>query len=385
MNAIDTIEVGSKVQGADNISLDKVDAELNLRLQMAQLDAKEPVRRVRMSNLIIYCSQTDMACEAGLHVPEIVALHPARVTLLIAESEAIPGDIRASILVRKIRNDPRLVSEQVTLHAGGSMIDQLPFAVRGLLIGDLPTNLWWASSTPPPFAGRLLTDLADHAQQMIYDSRGWTEPNRAVAAAASWLEKFERDSEHGRWRIASDVNWRRLKTWRWILTQGLDPSTAPGILESISEIKIEHGPHAVTQAWLIAGWLTSRLGWHYQASRLRDNVEIAFQFRTDHGWVTLRIDRMPDGPSEIQKIEISCGFEGQDGQLEFSIEGSRLSVTNVGKSEAPRTVTLPSQRIGELLGRQLSDREPDPVFRQSMQVAQQLARHLVGDPGDFSH
>jgi len=385
MNAIDTIEVGAPVQGASDIPLDKVEAELNARLQIAQLDAKEPVRRVRMSNLIIFCSQTDLACEAEKHVPEIVGYHPARVTLLIAEPEATSGTVRASILVRKVRNDPRLVSEQVTLHAGGSMIDQLPFAVRGLLIGDLPTNLWWACSTPPPFAGRLLGELADHAQQLIYDSRGWTEANRGVAATSSWLEKFERDAEHGQWRIASDINWRRLKTWRRILTQGLDPGTAPGILDSISEVTIEHGPHAVTQAWQVAGWLASRLGWHYQASRLRDNVEIAFQFRTDHGWVTLRIDRVPTGPSQIQKIKISCGFEGQGGQLDFAIEDNRLSVTNVGKDETPRTVALPSQRIGELLGRQLSDREPDPIFRQSMRVAQQLARHVVGDPSEGSH
>ncbi len=384
MNVIDTIEVGASVQGASEIPLDKVEAELNSRLQVAQLDAKAPVRRVRMSNLIIYCSETDRACEAEDNVPEIVGYHPARVTLLIAEPQATSGVVRASILVRKVRNDPRLVSEQVTLRAGGSMIDQLPFAVRGLLVGDLPTNLWWACTTPPPFAGRLLDELAGHAQQVIYDSQGWTEPNRAVGATSSWLEGFERDAEHGQWRIASDINWRRLKTWRRILTQGLDPITAPGVLETISEITIEHGPHAVTQAWQIAGWLASRLGWHYQASRLRDNVEIAFQFRTAHGWVTLRIDRLPTGPSQIQKIKVSCGFEGQGGQLDFSIEDNRLSVTNVGKREAPRTVALPSQRIGELIGRQLSDREPDPVFRQSMQVAQQLARHLVGDPFEES-
>ena len=260
------------------------------------------------------------------------------------------------------------------------MIDQLPFAVRSLLIGDLPTNLWWACSIPPPFAGKLLADLAGSVQQLIYDSRGWIEPNQGVASTSTWLDGFERGSEHGRWRIASDINWRRLKTWRRILTQGLDPASAPGFLDKISEVTIEHGPHGVTQAWQIAGWLASRMGWHYQASKFHDNVEIAFQFRAPHGWVTLRIDRLTTGPSAIQRIKISAGFEGQDGELEFSIEDNRLSVCHVGKDETPRTVTLPSQRLGELIGRQLSDREPDPIFRESMRLAQKLARHVVGDP-----
>ena len=380
MNPIDTIEVGKPIERAGDIPLDKVEVELAARLQLAQIDARGPVRRVRMSNLVIFCTHDDMACDAEALVPEIVAFHPARVTLLMAEHDASGGTLRASILVRKVANDPRLVSEQVTLKAGGPMVEQLPYAVRSLLIGDLPTNLWWASTTPPPFAGGILDELADDAQQLIYDSRGWVDPNRAMAAASDWLDAFERDAEHGRWRIASDVNWRRLKTWRRILTQGLDPATAPGVLASIAEITIEHGPHAVTQAWQVAGWLASRLGWQYQASRLRDNVEIAFQFRAPHGYVTLRIDRVPHGPPEIRKIRISCGFEGLGGVLDFTIEENRLSVARVGTDEAPRTVALPSQRPGEILGRQLSDREPDPVFRQSMRVAQQLARHLVGDP-----
>ncbi len=55
MNSIDTIEVGAPVEGGRDIPLDKVETELNARLQLAQLDARAPVRRVRMSNLIIFC------------------------------------------------------------------------------------------------------------------------------------------------------------------------------------------------------------------------------------------------------------------------------------------------------------------------------------------
>jgi hypothetical protein len=64
--------------------------------------------------------------------------------------------------------------------------------------------------------------------------------------------------------------------------------------------------------------------------------------------------------------------------LDFACEGeNRLAVATVGAEVASRTVTAPAQRIAELIGRQLSDREPDAVFRESMKVAQQLARHVV--------
>ncbi len=371
-------EVGAPDDATPHVPLDQVEAELGRRLKAAQADADGPVHRARMSNLIIYCSEADHACRAEQQVPEIVAFHPARVILLIGDAVATTGDVTATVRVRKVKADSRLVSEQITLHAGGRMVEKLAFAVRGLLIGDLPTNLWWACSTPPPAAGPLLNDLADHAQQVIYDSLGWADPNGAVAATSTWLEAFERGPEAGRWRIASDLTWRRLKTWRRLLTQGLDPASAPGVLTSVSEVVIEHGPHAVTQAWQLAGWLTSRLGWTYEASKLRPNVEIAFRFRAPHGWVVLRIDRLPEGPPEVHRVRVSCGFEGQGGALEFVAESpERLAVIPQGVDVQPRTVTARPQRVAELIGRQLSDRDPDPIFRESTGVAQHLARRVV--------
>ncbi len=379
MASVDAFEVGNPVgeAGAD-VPLGKVEAELTRRLEAARVDASGPLRRVRMSNLIIYCNRLDHACEAEAEVPRIVAFHPSRVLLLVVDPAGPAEGVTAGVLVRRVAADPRLVSEQITLRAGGSAIEKLPFAVRSLLIGDLPTNLWWACSTPPPLASPILDELAEPAQQMIYDSLGWSEPNRAVAATSTWLDRFERDDRSGRWRIASDLTWRRLKAWRRLLSQGLDPSAAPGVLGRISEVVIEHGPHAVTQAWQVAGWLASRLGWVYQASRVRPNVEIAFQFRTPTGQVVLRIDRLPDGEPDLRRVRVLCGFEGQDGVLDFRVDSpDRLSVTPDGVAAQPRTVAIPSQRIGDLIGRQLSDRDPDPIFRETMKVAQRLAEHVA--------
>ena len=378
MSIIEAIEIGNPARNTAEVPLGRVDAELNRRVQATRGEGLGPVRRVRMSNLIIYCSRADHACAAEAEVPRIVAYHPARVLLLVVDPAAEVAEVKASVLVRQIAADTRLVSEQVTLRAGGPASEKLPFAVRSLLIGDLPTNLWWACSTPPPLASPILGALADQAQQVIYDSLGWTEPNRGVAATSSWLGRFERDNSAGRWRIASDLTWRRLKAWRRLLSQGLDPASAPGVLGNISEVIIEHGPHAVTQAWQVAGWLASRLGWAYNASRIRDAVEIAFQFRTPGGPVVLRIDRLAEGPSEIRRVRVLCGFEGQDGVIDFAVESAdRLAVTPQGVAVQPRTVAIPTGRIGDLIGRQLSDRDPDPIFRETMKVAQRLAEHVA--------
>ena len=376
MTTLDATQTTPPDRASTEVPLGRVEAELTSQLKAAQPGFEAPLQRVRMSNLIIYCNCVDHLCRAETVVPAIIASHPARVLLLLADPAGSKEDITASVLVRRVDDHRRLASEQVTLRASGSSIGRLPFAVRSLLIGDLPTNLWWACSTPPPLAGPILENLAEHAEQVVYDSLGWDDPNRGVANGSTWLGKFERDPSQGRWRVASDVNWRRLKFWRRLLSQALDPASSPGLLGGIDEVVIEHGPHAVTQAWLISSWLASRLGWSYQASKLQPNVEIAVRFVAPHGMVSLRIDRLADGPSEIRRLRVSAGSLGG---LEFASEGGdRLSVTPQDAAVAPRTVTVQPQPIADLVARQLSDREPDPVFRESMKVAQQLARHVVG-------
>ena len=44
--------------------------------------------------------------------------------------------------------------------------------------------------------------------------------------------------------MASDLNWRRLKYWRRLLLQALEPASAPGAAETVSEVLVEHGPAA---------------------------------------------------------------------------------------------------------------------------------------------
>src|SRR5207253_9666149 len=117
---------------------------------------------------------------------------------------------------------------------------------------------------------------------------GWAEPARGVAGTATWLARFEHAAGEGVWSVASDLNWRRLKYWRRLLGQALDPAAAPGALDSISEVLVEHGPHAVVQAWELVSWLAARLGWQVEAGAMQPGVEIDWQFAAPHGKVNVR-------------------------------------------------------------------------------------------------
>ena len=362
------------------VALRDVEAELTRQLKFLQKPGEASVYRAHMSNLVIFCDRADEAEAVATTIPEIVASHPARVILAVGEAGVDSRDVAATLQVRALRagEGPRVFSEQITLRAAGRCVDHLPYAVRGLLIGDLPTNIWWASHQPPPLAGPLLHDLAERAQQVIFDSLAWNDPNRGVYATSGWLAKFEHEPGSGKLRIASDLNWRRLKTWRRLLSQALDPASAPGALGSITEVAMEHGPHAVTQAWQLASWLASRLGWRVQGGRLQEGVELSWQLIAPHGPLRLRIRRHETGPPEVSRVRITCLLEGVPAALAFEDEDGRLSAKPEGIDAAARTLTDPTQSIAELVVRQLTDRERDPVFIESMSVAHVLARSALG-------
>jgi glucose-6-phosphate dehydrogenase assembly protein OpcA len=385
-----TTQLGGVVEA---VPLHKVEAELARQMSAGKDGHQGPVRRARMSNLVIFCNNNELADNIAPAVPAIIAEHPARVLFLIGDAAAESAPVTAATNVwypgDSANGEGQCVcSEQVTLRAGGHQVERLPFAVRGLLIGDLPTNVWWAAPVPPPQAGPFLYDLAEHAQQIIYDSIGWLEPARGVAATASWLTQFERGvplspaspppSARERGRVAADLNWRRLKYWRRLLAQTLDPMSSPGALESITEVLVEHGPHAVIQAWELVSWLASRLGWQVLTGKVNPGTEITWRVQalSDRN-VAVRICRLAEGPSEVRRVRIACSMGGKASAFNVRVEDDRrLAVLPEGFEGAARTITVPPQTLADLVGRQLSDRERDPVFRDSMAVAQIFARSV---------
>jgi glucose-6-phosphate dehydrogenase assembly protein OpcA len=366
---------------AIEVPLRDVERELDRQLKQAQGPGEAPVVRARMSNLMIFCDDAAAAGRVAAEVPAIVAIHPARVLLLVSEPGRASDTLTATVQTRvhRVGSGLRAFSELITLRGDGASGRHLGSAVLRLFVGDLPINLWWAAAQPPALAGALLHDLAEEADQVIYDSLDWPEPARGLSAMSSWLERFERGPGQGRYRVASDLTWRRLKPWRSLVAQALDPLAHPGILPTVTEVLVEHGPHSVLAAWGLASWLTLWLGGRVAAVRVQPGVEISWTLDSPQGPRQMRIRRLCDRPPGIHRVRVGCVLCGGPGALDMVPEGDRrLSILPVGGPDAaPRTVAVGPQPLAELVGRQLSDRERDPVFRQTMAVAQALAQSVL--------
>lgn len=356
------------------VALKDVERELKRQMQALQSNgSSQAFQRARMSNFVAFCDDLERSIQFNEQVPSISTVHPARTILLVGE----PGPDRPVTARVTVRPLPRgsgcgACAEMVTLHAGGGMVERLPFAVRALLIGDLPVNLLWSSHIPPPLAGVLMHELSDLSQQVIYDSLGWPDPARGMVATAAWLEQMERPE--GRWRVASDLNWRRLKSWRRLLAQALESASGLGEAASVSEVIVEHGPHALVQGWLLASWLMLQLGATPKGGMMTPGLETAWRFHTPRHDITVRVRRREDGPASVRRVRLAM----QPAAVVLTEETpQRLSMELEGMGTAARTISMPAFTAVDLIGRQLSDRERDQTFRQTMRVAQAMAQSIL--------
>jgi glucose-6-phosphate dehydrogenase assembly protein OpcA len=326
-----------------------------------------------MANLVILCRNSLEEAEITQEIPAIVAQHPSRVLLLVADANRQSAGLEAFVRAhyRLIEEGQQIYSEHVTVRAGSAGIRRLPSTVRSLLLGDLATALWWATPEAPPLFGALFDELAELADQVIYDSVAWTDPLRQLIVTANWVGR-------GHTQIIADLAWRRPKLWRRLIAQSLDPAYAPGGLEGITDIQIEHGPHALTQAWLLIGWLALRLGWQPQGGRVAPGPEVNWHFVWPHGAPRVCIRRLASGAAQLSTLRVVTRMAGHPVTFHFRAENaSRVSVFAEGFGDRMLSLTGPAQSRAEMVARQLPDLAHDRLFEESVALARTMAESVL--------
>jgi hypothetical protein len=168
--------------------------------------------------------------------------HPSRSILLFPEPDAGTNRIDATVSLEcySLAEVDRLVcSEVIELQLLGTLAKAPASIVEPLLISDLPVFLRWRGE--PPWGAQELEQLIEIVDRLIVDSTEWDDvpyPYRRLAA-------------HFDETAVSDIAWARTTRWRHLLA-----SLWPDIAD-VSTIRVTG---TAAQAWLLCGWLRSRLG-----------------------------------------------------------------------------------------------------------------------------
>ena len=168
--------------------------------------------------------------------------HPSRTILLFPEPNADDNRIDARAEVERWDvpdTDRGLVTEVVELTLRGSRAEAPASVVEPLLISDLPVFLRWRGE--PPWGAQELEQLVGLTDRLIVDSIEWDEVPGPYERLA---ELFPRCA-------ASDIAWARTSRWR---------SHLATLWPAIADVRTVRVHGTAAQAWLLCGWLRSRLG-----------------------------------------------------------------------------------------------------------------------------
>jgi glucose-6-phosphate dehydrogenase assembly protein OpcA len=168
--------------------------------------------------------------------------HPSRTILLFPEPGADDNRIDARAEVERWEvpdTDRGLVTEVVELTLRGSRARAPASIVEPLLISDLPVFLRWRGE--PSWEGPELEQLVGVTDRLIVDSTEWDEVPGSYSRLAELFTHC----------AASDIAWARTSRWRAHLA-----TLWPGL----ADVRTVRVRGTAAQAWLLCGWLRSRLG-----------------------------------------------------------------------------------------------------------------------------
>jgi glucose-6-phosphate dehydrogenase assembly protein OpcA len=168
--------------------------------------------------------------------------HPSRTILLFPELNADDNRIDARAQVERWEvpdTDRLLVTEVVELTLRGSRAKAPASIVEPLLISGLPVFLRWRGE--PSWGAPELEQLIDVTDRLIVDSTEWDD---LPASYPRLTRLFPRCA-------TSDIAWARTSRWRSHLA-----TLWPGLAD-VQTVRVRG---TAAQAWLLCGWLRSRLG-----------------------------------------------------------------------------------------------------------------------------
>lgn len=382
------------------VSLDKIESQIReLWRNVANAaytrgsGAGQSVTMAQVLNLLVMSGSHDEANEYIGDTEKITGRHPCRVIAMVEDPKGADEPVQAWVSMYcqvPPAGGRQVCCEQVAIVSSGNALRQVPAAVLPLLISDLPVFLWWPSGAP--FDDYIFRQLADSIDRLILDSSTFENPEGILSRIATMLRT--------NWAhiAGTDMNWGRLTYWREIIAGFFDPPTLRPYLDQINKVTIEYampagsGPVNRAQAYMIAGWLASRLGWQPTdvAQRLvhsRDQLPPTVHLLLRGGKRTINVEIAPKAHKAVVSGNICSlrlevfGAQGGTGQreacFEMSLAGDAAEPgtawTNVeiaGIEPTNRNIHMDELSRADLLDQELEVYSHDHVYEEAM--------HMVG-------
>jgi len=368
--------------GAQATSIDALEREL-ARLRRAAvahaMERGQTLARASVLNLVVYSEREVHARRAARTVADLALRHPSRAIVLLGDRDrsGVVASVQLHCHVPQSDGAQPVLYEQIMARVRGDFDERVASVVIPLLVPDLPVFLWWTGT--PPRDARHLDDLVALADRFIIDSADFARPDHTLPEVA-------RLARH---RVAiTDLNWARLTHWRELIAQFFDVPAWRPFLDGVTGIRagfavdMDGRDIHPSQALLLLGWLSSRLGWRpVEALAPAEAGGLLFRMgRADGAPIMVRLrprfERGLDaGDVSGIRIQATHAREAAEFVIKRAPDERHATATAIigGVVRSERVVPLPALGIRELLGEELAIALNDHVYEVALAALMALA------------
>ena len=210
--------------------------------------------RLSVLNLVAACVDRDSVRVADDTISAISEHHPMRVVTVLAEPDAA-SSIEADLdLHCSIADGGQVCAERVHLVVGGEPAYHLASVITPLLVPDTPVYLWLVGA--PPVRQALGSDAVAICERLLLDSGAYDDARSTITLLAGELDGNAETLD------VADLAWERIRDWRALLASCFEGDELAGLQRHLRSTHVEScGALPSSQAWLLLGWLGSRLRW----------------------------------------------------------------------------------------------------------------------------
>ncbi|HEY6396295.1 MAG TPA: glucose-6-phosphate dehydrogenase assembly protein OpcA [Solirubrobacteraceae bacterium] len=200
----------------------------------------------RVLNLVVVIDR-EWRGEVANRLERVGRYHASRTVLCAVQEGRDTLDAVAVVSYQEPAGDGLgVMYESVEIDLGPEQLEHLATIVDPVIASDLPTVLWCPHGHDE--AVRALRGITD---VLLLDSDDEAEIAPALARAHDHLNDA----------YVVDLAWLRTTPWRERIAASFDPPGRRAWLADLDGMAIRHRPSSEASALLLAGWLTSRLGW----------------------------------------------------------------------------------------------------------------------------
>lgn len=350
---------------------------------LPDIPAQSVITRASTLNLVAVANGGGEAERINRGIIGLPDVQPSRVIVLVAgrDQAAVEEDllVRVALLEQPPEmHRPTIRFECVTVEAPRSMAEDLASVASPLLISELGDCLWWPGdgvSRSPVFR-----NLAEVMDRVIVDTSSLSAPPRGLAAL-QMLAASARGCP-----VVSDFAWARLTPWRQLIAQFFDQPSTRACLDTIEDVEIvyptshERGVSGFSGALLLAGWLSTALGWEageaMERTRLGYRLVLTRSTRLGQRQIVVRLRPVYNEIFGRALGAVTLVAKGAHPGT-FTVErGTRTGLTTSssipGEPHVGRMVHAAPATDAELLAEEMHFSERNTQFEQALHMATRL-------------